>query len=741
MSRICNLSRRDFLASTAHIGGGLVLGFHLPPRLARATGESPIGEVAINAWLRIASDESVTVIVDECDMGQGVHTALPVLVAEELDVEWQRVRVEMLTLDGPERQMSTSGSSSVRHAWEPLRKAGASARQMLVAAAAARWGVSQEECKAARGRVVHAATGRSAPYGTLAASAASMPVPRDVNLKPRSSYRLIGHSPPSLETRKKVDGEAIYGIDVKVPEMLTAAIRQSPAFGGEVEHFDREAAMSVSGVRRVLELPNAVIVIADRYWQAVKGLERLDLRFSTGDPELNSETIERRLREGLEAPAAPTLRVGDPDAALARAKERVEADYFVPFLAHATMEPMNCTVHCTAEECEVWAPTQNASGLRATVADLLGLPLERVRVHTTLMGGGFGRRVYDDFAVQAALASKAVQRPVKLIWNREEDLLHDFYRPAYAARLQAGIDERGKLTAWTHRVVGPPLAGQESPAWFKDFVELLHNKAGPGFLEDHLPDPLAARVPEWIRSGRDWLGVAGASIPYQVSNQRIDYVLRHVGVPVGIWRGVGHTQNAFFVESFVDELAHKLREDPYRFRRNLIASDSRARGVLDRAVRLSQWEQALPPGRGRGIALRSALDGYICVVAEVSLREGTKLRIERLVCAVDGGQIVHPNGFRAQIEGGLLFGLSDALHGAITLRDGGVEQHTFHDYRLLGMSEAPEVVVDIVESDARPAGAGEFSNPLVPPALTNAIAAAGGKRIRTLPLRPHFEST
>ncbi len=731
MSEILNLSRRSFLESGLIVGGGLVLGVSWAGAKAKAQGD-----VNLHAWIRVASDGEVTITIEDVEMGQGVHTSLPMLIAEELDADWSRVRVEMASLDGPaQSRRSTSGSRSVREGWEPLRHAGAAAREMLVTAAAKTWGVPSESCHARIGQVFHDASGRSLAYGALAERASKSPVPDAPRLKPASAYRLIGKSLPRSDTPAKVDGTAVFGTDVQVPGLLSAAIRMSPGFDGELRRFDREAALALTGVHAVVEVPEGLIVIADHFWQAHKGLRAAAPVFRVSHPELTSAGIEAELRAGLDEAGAVAFSQGNCASGFEEAETVIEADYSVPFLAHATMEPMSCTAHVNGDGCEIWVPTQGPSGARRAAAEALGIPTERVRVHTTFLGGGFGRRTYNDFVVQTVLASKAVRRPVKLIWTREEDMRHDRYRPAYETRFRGGLDENGNAIAWSQRIVGPPLAGQSSPDWVKSAAEWLHSTAGPSFLDESLPGFLANKVPAWIRTGRDWLGVDGARVSYAIPHQSLEYVLRHSGVPVGIWRGVGQTQNTFFIESFIDELAHAAVQDPYAYRRRFLGSEARPLRVLNRAARAAGWDEPLGPGRGRGIAFHRGVGSFTCQVAEVSMREDGQFDVERVVCVVDCGRVVHPDGVVSQVEGGIAFGLSAAIHGRVRVEAGGVAQSNFHDYPLLTMREMPRIEVHLIESDAPPGGVGELANPAIAPAVANAVFAASGKRIRSLPFR------
>jgi len=730
MAKILNLSRRAFLRGTTAVGGGLVLGYLLPPAGARGAG----ADGRLGSGIRIGSDGSVTILVEKSEMGQSVHTSLPMLVAEELEVDWQAVRVESPPLDGPERMIVTAGSSSVRTSWNPLRRAGAAAREMLVAAAAESWSVPRSQCVAESGRVRHLPSGRMLAYSELAERAAALPVPAAAPLKPPEKQRLIGRSLPRLEVPSRVDGSAIFGIDVVLPGMLHAAVRTSPVLGGWLAGRDEGAAHAIRGVRAVVEIPHGAAVVADHYWQAHKGLEALAPVFEGGDTGFESREYSARLHEALQTPGVPTHQTGEPEARFQGAGRVVEALYEVPFLAHATMEPMNCTAKVVDGRCEIWAPTQSPSRVREVAAEALEMPLERVRVHTTLMGGGFGRRFESDYVVQTVLVAKAVGRPLKLLWSREEDFRHDFYRPACVALMRAALDEEGRPSAWTHHVAGPWYKARAAPSWVRRSVAWAQKSLGSGLVPEWTPDPLEYRFPRWVRSGGDSLLTGGATpLAYRVPHHRVEFTPVDTNVPVGWWRSVGHSQNGFFIESFVDELAHAAGRDPYEYRRELLSE--RDRRVLERAAEAAGWGTTLPQGRGRGIAFCSAFGTSVCEVAEISLPTPETLRVDRVVCAVDCGRAVHPDTVRAQMEGSIIFGLTAALYGEITFQGGAVEQSSFHDQRLLSLSEAPEIEVHILESGADPSGIGEPGTPPIAPAVANALFAATGRRIRKLPLR------
>lgn len=723
-----NLSRRAFLLGSAALGGGLVLGF--AARGARAT---PAAIAVFGPWIRIAGDGAVTVCVEKSEMGQGVYTALAMLLADELDADWAKVLVIFPPDEGPASSYFTGISLSVRSSWEPLRRAGASAREMLVAAAANAWGVPPAECEARVGRVLHAGSARAFGFGELAERAAALPVPGSPRLKSRVEQRLIGRPIPRVDLPAKVDGSAIFGIDVRVPGLLHGSVRTSPAFGGKLLGFDEPAARASPGVRAVVPIPDGVVVVADSSWQAARGLEALAPRFSKGT--LSSAEFSARLYAALGQPGATALLEGDPDAAFSGAARVVEARYEVPFLAHATLEPMNATAHVRADGCEIWAPTQAQGLARQRVAALLEIPVERVRLHTTLLGGGFGRRFENDFVVQAVLASRAMGRPVKLVWSREEDLRHDFYRPAYASLQRAALDADGLPLARTQRIAGPSLEARDSPEWLQRAGGALQRRFDGGIPMDSLPDFLRGRVPDWLGAPISRAAVEGADKrSYGIAHQRIEYALVECPVPVGFWRSVGHSQNAFFSECFVDELADAAGRDPLDYRRALLAGSPRARAVLELAAERAGASRPAPSGRARGVAFHESFDTLVCQIAEVSLDEEKRVRVHRVVCAVDCGRVVNPDTVAAQMEGAIVFGLSAALHGGVTLREGAVVQSGFHDQPLVGLADCPEIEVHLLESDAAPGGVGEPGTPPIAPAVCNAIFAAGGGRVRTLPI-------
>jgi isoquinoline 1-oxidoreductase subunit beta len=708
-----HVTRRRFLQGSAAAGMGLLVGFDVPVgRVAAQTG----GVLAPNAFVRIAPDNTVTIIAKHIEFGQGTYTGLATILAEELDADWSQVRVESAPADATRYNnllfgavQGTGGSTAIGNSWEQLRKAGATARAMLVAAAAREWGVPAAEVTVERGVLSHARTGRRATFGELAAKAAAVAPPADVTLKDPKDFKLIGRRLPRLDSKAKTDGTAQFTMDVYLPDMLTALIARPPRFGARVRAFDAAAALRVNGVTDVVQVPAGVAVLARNFWAARKGRQALKIDWGeSGAERRGSEELFAAYRALARQPGARARRDGDPEAAIAGAARVLEAIYEFPYLAHAPMEPLDGVVRLTPDGCEVWAGSQLQTVDQQVVAAVVGLPPDKVRIHTLLAGGSFGRRATPngDVAGEAASIAKAIggRQPVKLVWTREDDITGGRYRPLYVHRLRAGLDPTGRLVGWEHRIVGQSIL---KGTFFESVM---------------------------VKNGIDATSVEGATtLPYDIPNLGVELHTTEVGVPVLWWRSVGSTHTAFSTETFLDELAHAAGRDPVDFRRTLLTHHPRHRGVLELAAQKAGWDVPLPRGRARGIAVHESFNSFVAQVAEVSLGHDGRPRVERVVCAVDCGVAVNPDVIRAQMEGGIGYGLAAALWSEITLVEGRVQQSNFHDYRPLRIEEMPPVEVYIVPSAAPPTGVGEPGVPPIAPAVANALFHLTGRRVRRLP--------
>jgi isoquinoline 1-oxidoreductase beta subunit len=703
-------SRRSFLQAGAAAGGGLMLSLRLP--FAKGEAQAADGDgFAPNAFIRIGGDGQVVLIMPYVEMGQGTYTSIPMLIAEELEVELNQVRLEHAP---PDEKLytnpllgvqATGNSNAIRGAWQPLRQAGATARVMLVSAAAKRWNVDPASCQAQDGEVLHAPTGRRFKYGELAADAARIPVPKDVALKQPKDFKLIGKPARRLDTPAKVNGTAVYGIDARPSGVKFATLAQSPVFGGRVRSVDDTAAKSVKGVRQVVRLDDAVAVVADHMGAAKKGLMALKIEWDDGPhSKLATSDIAGELERATLNSGAVAQNVGDVGKAMAGARTKVEAIYQVPFLAHATMEPMNCTVHVRPDACEVWVGSQALARVQTAAAKAAGLPLDKVVVHNHLIGGGFGRRLESDGVTRAVEIAEQVDGPVKVVWTREEDVQHDMYRPYWFDRLTAGLDEKGMPVAWSNRYAGSSVIARWLP---------------PGFSNGLDPDSTEGAI----------------DLVYALPNLRVEYVRAEPpGIPTAFWRSVGPSHNVFVTESFMDELAAAAKQDAVAYRAALLDKSPRARAVLELAADRAGWGQPLPERVGRGVAFQFVFATYMAQVAEVEVAKDGAVRVRRVVCAVDCGTVVNPDTVQAQIQGAIIFGITAALHGEITLKGGRVEQSNFHDYQMLRMNEAPAIEVHIVQNSEPPGGMGECGTSAIVPAVANAIFAATGKRLRKLPV-------
>jgi len=711
------MARRDFLKTAASVGGGLCIAAYVPELAARPLPNAPANATvfAPNAFVRVGTDESVTVIANHSEMGQGIYTSLPMLLNEELEADWSRIKIEAAPVDPAYNHtvfgmQMTGGSTTTPSEWERFRKMGAMARVMLIDAAAKNWGVPASECHVRKGVVIHAATGKKSTFGSLADAASQLKPPANVPLKDPKQFTLIGKPVRRLDTPSKTDGTAQFGLDVRLPGMLFALVARPPVFGGKVVSFDASEALKIPGVRAVEEIPSGVAVVAERYWPAKLGRERLNISWDDG-PGANLSTAQMLVDFSKQSASPGTIarKTGDPAAALAGAAKTITAEYDVPYLAHAMMEPLNCVVDLRSDSCEIWTGTQFETADRANAAKTAGLPPEKVKLNTTLLGGGFGRRANpaSDFVVEAVNVAKVARAPVKVVWTREDDLAGGWYRPMWHDRFAAGLDASGDPIAWTHTIVGQSIT--EGTA----FAAYTINK-----------------------DGVDSTSVEGAAdLLYGIANLQVDLHSPKIGIPVQWWRSVGHSHTGFSVEGFFDEMAHAGGKDPYELRRKLLAKQPRMSAVLQLVAEKAGWGKPLPPGRGRGIATHFSFDSYVAQVIDASVDKDGTVRVHRVVCAVDCGRTVNPDIVKAQMEGGIIFGLTAALKTEITLENGRVQQHNFYDYPMLRMFESPEIEVHIVPSEENPTGVGEPSVPPVAPALANAIFAATGKRVRRLPIR------
>jgi len=699
------VTRREILKGGLSVSAGLTLGFTLP---LHGRAQTP-GVFAPNQWLRIDRDGQVTIINSVPEMGQGSLTTTPMIIADELDAKLENVKVEQapanpaLYKNPVTGSQSYGGSRGVRDHFDMWRKAAASAREMLKQAAANEWGVPVESVETDEGMVIHRPSGRRLSYGQLVDRAQALPVPQNPKLKTPDQYRYIGKMVKRRDTPDKVTGRGIYGIDVQVPGMLVGSIERCPVFGGKVKSFDASATKAIKGVKDVVQVSHGVAVVADTFWTALQGRRALTVTWDEGPTaQVSSPGITREYEAASKQPGQVARNDGDAEKVLSSAGKVYEAVYQVPFLEHACMEPMNATAQVSRDSCVVWAPTQNPGGTQAVAAKLTGLPPEQVFVNTTLLGGGFGRRGELDFIVDAVETAKAVGAPVKVMWTREDDIKHGFYRPATYNVFRAALDGNGKPSAWSTRVVGPGILIQKG-------------RAQAGTI-----DPAAV---EAVRN-----------MPYDIPNLRIEWNNKDLGIPLGFWRSVGPSQNGFIIESFIDELAHAAGTDPFEYRRALLDKSPRHKAVLELVANRAGWGSPLLAGRARGIAVVFSYGSYAATVAEVSVAPDGAVRTHRLVCGIDAGIAVNPDAVKAQMEGGAVYALTAAYYGQITIDRGRVEQSNFNDYPLLRIDEMPVVEVNILDSGNAPGGLGEPGVPTVAPAVTNAIFAATGKRIRKLPI-------
>ncbi len=707
MSPAPDPNRRDFLNATVAVGGGLMLALTLPGHAGKASPARPKekSQSQINAWLQIAADNSITLIVDRSEMGQGVYTALPMLMAEELSVDLDTIKLAAAPVGDAYISPGNGGqitgtSNSIQESWEKLRTAAAQARIMLIAAAAKRWRVDPAQCHASNGTIFHS-SGRMLSYGEVADAASKEAVPKDVKLKAKTDFKIIGQSRPRLDSPGKVDGSAEFGLDVKLPGMLHAVLAQSPTLGGKVKVLDSAAAEKMPGVRRVLSTDSGVVVVADHFWQALRARNALKITWDPGpNAQLDNAAISALLKKTAAAGDGLVARAdGDVAAALKAAKQTLHVGYELPLLAHATMEPMNCTADVKAGGCDLYVGTQVQQMSQAAAAAAAGLAPSQVRVFTTLLGGGFGRRLEVDFIPAAVEASKALAAPVKLIWTREDDMTHDLYRPPAYEQTSGGFDAAGRLSAFKLHITSPSITARWSPP---------------------------------VKGVDDSVIEYAINFPYDVPNVAVTYSRQEIGIDVGYMRSVSHSPNCFAIESFIDELAVAAAKNPYDFRMELLRKKPRHQRVLQMAAERAGWGRAAA-GRYQGLAFMEGYTTHLAQVAEISIESG-ELKVHRIVCVVDCGQMINPKIVESQIESGIIFGLSAAMWGEVTISAGQVQQTNFNNYRVLRGNEVPSIEVHLVESDELPGGIGEPGVALVAPALCNAIFTATGRRIRTLPI-------
>jgi len=721
------LSRREFIKAGLASGAGLTLGLYVPQSRGRMTGAGPgkagsdpvaDPDFAPNAFVRIGTDDTVTVVVKHLEMGQGTYTGLPTLAAEELDAAWSQVQPVGAPADADRYAnllwgdlQGTGGSTAIANSYQQMRKAGAAAREMLVAAGAQRWQVPAAEIRVREGVVSHEPSGRRASFGELAEAAAQQPVPEQVFLKDPEQFRLIGSHVPRKDDSAKVRGRAVFTQDVQLDGMLTAVVARPPRFGARVKGFDASKARQVKGVTEVVEIPTGVAVLGEDFWSARQGRDALSVEWDDSEAvTAGSAELMERYREMAAERGAVARHDGDPEAATDEAEATVEAEYEFPYLAHAALEPLNCVVRLTDDGCEIWNGEQYQTADQQAVARLLGIEPDQVRIHMLYAGGSFGRRAnpHSDYVVEAVTIARAIEgkAPVKMVWTREDDMQAGYFRPMYYHRMQGGVDADGSPVGWRHRIVGQSIM------------------AGT-LLEDSM-----------VKDGVDQTSVEGAAnMPYAVPNVGVDLHSPRVGIPVQWWRSVGSTHTAFVVETFMDELAEVAGRDPVELRRSLLEDHPRWRGVLDLVADKGGWGEQLGKGRGRGVAVHQSFNTYVAQVADVTVSGDGGFTVDRVVIAVDCGVAVNPDIVRAQMEGGVGFGLSAALMSEITVEDGRVQQSNFHDYRVLRMEHMPRVQVHIVASDQSPTGVGEPAVPVIAPAVANALYRATGKRLRRLPLR------
>jgi len=710
-----SITRRTFLKGSLAVAG-LTIGVSVTPFDHRLLNASEIDSFSPNAFFKITPDNKIAIFVANSEMGQGVLTALSMIIADELEADWKQVQVHQAPARDEYKNpllgaQIVGGSTSVRGFYEPLRKAGAAGRAMLINAAASTWKAPEDECKAFMGRVKHEKSGRTLTYGQLCLEAAKLQVPQEPPLKNEKEFRYIGKPMPRVDVPEKVSGKAVYGLDVTIKDLHYAVIARPPAYGAKPLSYDEKGAGQIKGVQKVFPVPMGIAVCAKSTSAALKGRDALKVKWDKGVlPDMDSDYIEKSLMEDLNKPAKSVVNTGDVRKAISEANKKIEATYYVPYVAHATMEPMNCTAYVGNDRCEVWAPTQAQTDAQAAASKLSGLPKEKVNIHTTFMGCGLGRRLAPDFVSEAVTISKAVGKPVKLMWTREEDIKYDVFRAPGSHRIEAGLDAQGQLIGWSHKLVSPSIGG------VKDGIDFFCLWG----LADALDSPM------WNNR-----------IQYEIPNLSIEFLISSLPPPVSFWRSVQNGPNAFVIESFIDELAHAAGKDPLEFRLQSLKNNMRARRVLETVAEKAGWGKAIPKGEGRGIAQHACFGTWTAQVAEISVnnKDGT-IKVHRIVAAVDCGPVVNPDPLIAQIEGGIINSLSTALKEEVKFADGGVKSSNFDNYPIIRMSEVPEIEVHIVKSTEKMGGIGEVGVPAAAPAVANAFFNATGVRIRRIPLSP-----
>ncbi|MEW6668524.1 MAG: xanthine dehydrogenase family protein molybdopterin-binding subunit [Thermodesulfobacteriota bacterium] len=732
------LNRRQFIKVSLVAGTGLLIACQTPIPVNAASsdpGVSAGGEFVPNAWIRIAPDDAVTVMIKHTELGQGTSTGLCMIVAEELEADWSNMRFQIAPVAPVYRNpefgvQATGGSTGVKTSWDTLRRAGAATRELLVSAAAATWNVPVSECRAENSAVVHGVSKKRLRYGELIEKAATLTPPEEPRLKGPEQFKIIGRPYPRLDAADKAMGRTVYSMDLKMPCLLTAAVVHAPMVGGTPASVDDKEARSMSSVRDVVILESGVGVVANTFWQAQNAVQSLKIQWEGGDAGLSSEAIMTQYAGKILENGVRVREDGEVEEAMKRADRRIQAVYELPYQAHACPEPMNCTAHVLPDRCEVWAPTQAQDPARETAARITGLPLRAVQVHTPFVGGGFGRRYMPDFVAEAVRLSKAVNAPVKVIWSREEDMRNDHYRPAFYNWMEAGLDRDGYPVAWIHKAVGQSKTDR--------IIEIAGPSVFPQWMPPLLKYPLAGMILPVVKRFMGPKGAMSGSVDmaYGIEHVRVEYVRADGPVPVGPWRSVADSRNGFVKESFMDEIAAVSGKDPVDLRLRLLKEAPKHRAVLEEAASKAGWGKRLPEGVFQGVAVHAFHGTPVAMVAEVSVREDGRVRVHRITSAVDCGAAVNPKMVKAQIVGGVVFGLTATLKSQVHIQEGRVRESNFHDFPILRMDEAPRVEVHVIKSEAPPNGVGEAGVPPVAPAVTNALFRATGKRIRRLPVNP-----